>query len=316
MTAERIVHSLEEASRAVGRRRTVCCAGVFDGVHRGHQHLVETAVAEARRRRSMSLVLTFRTHPLSVLAPAYAPPLLTEIDDKLERLKALKPSCIAAVEFNHAFAGVEPEAFVDEVLARQLRAVSVFCGADFRFGREGRGDLRLLEERGRKHGIAVGTVEPVYLHGRIVSSTWTRALVEEGQVEVARECLGRCHVVRGTVVRGEGRGKHLGFPTANIATPASVVVPGEGIYAGQVEIGDRRYGSAIHIGPVPTFGVAERRIEAYIFDFDDDLVGRAVGIHFVARLRDVQQFDTPDELIDQIRADSRRARRLLKREAQ
>jgi riboflavin kinase/FMN adenylyltransferase len=308
----RVVDSLEQASGAVGRRRTVCCVGVFDGVHLGHQRLIGSAVAEAKRRRALSVLLTFRNHPLEVLAPAYAPPLLTEADDKIARLLALGPSVIAAVEFNRRLAAVEPEQFIDDLLAEQLRARAIYCGADFRFGREGRGDLALLKHRGAEHGIRAKTVDAVYVRGRIVSSTWTRALLEEGQVELAAECLGRPHLVRGTVVRGEGRGRQLGYPTANLASPTRVIVPGEGIYAVRVDTENGTSDGVIHIGPVPTFGVSERRIEVHILDFEGDVLGQTLGVHFVARIRDVERFRTPDDLVAQIHRDARRARRLLK----
>jgi riboflavin kinase/FMN adenylyltransferase len=285
---------------------------VFDGVHRGHQRLVEATVAEANRRRALSLVLTFRNHPLELLAPAYAPPPLTEPTDKIARLEALGPSLIAAVEFNRRLAAVEPEKFIDDVLANKLRAAVVYCGADFRFGREGRGDLALLQARGAARGITAHTVEPVYAHGRIISSTWTRALIEEGQVELAAECLGRPHLVRGIVASGEGRGRRLGFPTANIASPTRVIAPGEGIYAVRVDNENGTYGGVIHVGPVPTFGVSARRIEVHLLNFRGDLLGHTLGVHFVARLRDVERFATPDALVAQIRRDARRARRLLK----
>jgi len=309
----RVAGDLEAAARAVGSRRTVCCVGVFDGVHVGHQRLVAAAIGEAQRRRCLSAVLTFRNHPLSVLAPAYAPLLLTDADEKVARLRELAPSLVVAIPFDHAIANLEPEAFVEQVLATRLRAGTVWCGDDFRFGREGRGDVALLEQMGERFGLSAKTIKPVCLHNRVVSSTWIRALIERGEVEQATECLGREYLVRGPVVTGHGRGRKLGYPTANVAPPAGIVLPGDGIYAVRVEAGGRLWGGMMHVGPAPTFNVTDRRLEVHLFGFRGDLLGQTLALRFVARLRDVKRFDSSGQLVRQMEADERRARSVLKR---
>lgn len=308
-----IFGTLAEASQAVGSHRTVCCVGVLDGVHLGHQRLVGAAVDEARRRRCRSVVFTFRNHPLTVLAPAYAPLMLTDPDEKARRLAALGPSLVAMLEFNRALADLEPELFIEEVLARQLYVVSLWCGADFRFGRGGRGNVKMLEESGRRLGIEVRMIEPVTLHDRVVSSTWIRTLIEEGAVAQAAECLGRKYQVRAEVMRGHGRGRELGYPTANLVSPPGVVVPGDGIYAVQAEHGSRAYDGVMHVGPCPTFALGDRRLEVHLFDFQGDLVGRTVVVSFVQRLRDVASFDSAQALVVQIREDVKQARKVLAR---
>jgi len=312
-TSTRVADNLQEAGRMVGDHRTVCCVGVFDGVHLGHQRLIEAAIAEAQRRRCWSLVLTFRNHPLALLAPAYAPLLLTDVGEKVEQIARLNPTIIAAIPFERAIAGLEPDAFIEQVLAKQLRVISVWCGADFRFGRDGRGDLSLLNQVGRRLGLSAKTIEPFCLRGRVVSSTWIRSLIERGEVVQATECLGREYAVRGQVVRGHGRGRQLGYPTANVAPPPGIVLPGDGIYAVRVEAGGRLHGGMIHVGPAPTFHVTDRRLEVYLFDFSGDLIGEILRLHFVARLRDVKRFDSPDQLILQMKDDEKRSRSILKR---
>jgi riboflavin kinase/FMN adenylyltransferase len=308
----RVVGDLNEAARMVGNNRTVCCVGVFDGVHLGHQRLIQAAVAEAARRRCRSVVITFQNHPLSILAPAYAPLLLTDVEEKVKQIAALRPSLIAAILFDRDLADLEPEAFVEETLAKQLYVVSIWCGSDFRFGRQGRGDLTLLAQQGRRVGIEVRTIDPVYQREHLVSSTWIRTLIEHGKVEQAAECLGRNYVIRGPVVSGHGRGRTLGFPTANIAAPAGIVLPADGIYAVRTDVGSRLYGGMINVGPAPTFGVVERRLEVHLFDYKGELAGKSLGVHFVSRLRDVIRFDSAEQLILQMKDDEQRARSVLK----
>jgi len=311
MTATRTATSFDEAVRLIGDRRTVCCIGVFDGVHAGHQKLVGAAIAEARRRRLASLVFTFRNHPLTYLAPPYAPLLLTEPDEKQRHLEALHPSIILMLEFNGDLARLEPEPFVTDVLAQRLRVVSIWCGQDFRFGRAGRGNIDLLRALEAQSGVAAHTIEPVLLDGHCVSSTGIRAQLEEGEAKRAAEGLGRPYVIAGAVVSGHGRGRLLRYPTANLAPPAGVVLPADGIYAVRVAVGGHWHGGMMNLGPSPTFGVTERRFEVHVLDFGGELVGQTVQVAFLERLRDIRYFDSVERLVAQIRADERRTRRIL-----
>jgi len=307
-TPTRVVSDLREAARAIGRHQTVCCVGVFDGVHRGHQRLIAAAVEEARQRRCWSVVLTFRNHPLTVLAPAYAPLLLTDPEEKVRRLIELHPTLVACIPFDRETADLEPATFVKEILAEQLHAASVWCGSDFRFGRGGTGDARLLEQMGQPLGMAAHTIEPVFVRNHLVSSTLIRSLVEQGEVQQAAECLGRDHVVEGPVVSGHGRGRQLGYPTANLAPPPAVVLPADGIYAVRVEAGGRLHDGMMHLGPAPTFDIAQPRLEVHLFDFRGELLGKTIRIHFVSFLREVLRFDSADQLVAQIKADEQNAR--------
>jgi riboflavin kinase/FMN adenylyltransferase len=308
-----IVETIESAARLLGQGPTVCAIGVFDGVHIGHRKLLQDAIEESRARDAASLVFTFRNHPLSVLAPAYAPPLLDESDEKMRRIQELGPTVVLAKEFDHRLADIEPEAFVEDVLVGQLRAVSIWCGSDFRFGREGRGTVRILEQVGGRFGLGVRNIEPVRLHGHVVSSTLVRSLIEDGAVGRAAECLGRWFSLRGEVQTGDGRGADLGYPTANLEPPQEIVLPGDGVYVVLVDTRDGRNGGMVSLGSLPTFDVEERRLEVHLLDFKGDLVGEILTVHFVERLRDIERFDSARALSAQIRTDEQAARRILEK---
>jgi riboflavin kinase/FMN adenylyltransferase len=218
---------------------------------------------------------------------------------------------VLAADFDHHLADIEPEAFVETVLVGQLNTVSIWCGSDFRFGKEGRGNTLLLEEVGGRFGLGVHNVEPVRVHGHIVSSTLVRSLVEDGAVDRAAECLGRWFSLRGEVHPGFGRGVGLGYPTANLEPPAEIVLPGDGIYVALVDARGRRYGGMINLGPAPTVGVEQRRLEAHLLDFEGELVGEILTLHFVERLRDIEKFDSTEALSAQMQEDEKAARRIL-----
>ncbi|MBM3334701.1 bifunctional riboflavin kinase/FAD synthetase, partial [Candidatus Sumerlaeota bacterium] len=170
----------------------------------------------------------------------------------------------------------------------------------------------MLEQEGQRLGVEAHTIEPVVLGGHVVSSSWIRLLLDRGEIELATKCLGRRYRVRGKVVRGDGRGAQIGFPTANIAPPDGIALPADGIYAALVEAGGQVYGGMMHLGPLPTFGLNEQRIEVHLFDFHGCLLGQTVAVEFVARMRDVERFDSPDQLIAQMQDDEQRARAILK----
>jgi len=307
----RVVYTLDDAKEAVGDRRSVCCIGVFDGVHLGHRRLVEATVAEARSAERLSVVLTFSNHPLSVLAPAYAPRLITDAREKANRLRELGPSLVVMVPFERKLADLSPDRFVKEILLGRLGVASLWCGGDFRFGRGGSGTIAVLEELGRRWGFETHTLESVVHRDRTVSSTWIRSLIDQGRVEAAAECLGREHIIRGRVRKGDGRGRRIGFPTANIKPPDGIILPADGAYAVRVEIGRETFGGMAHIGPSPTFGVAEKRIEVHLFDFSGNLRGKTIGVRFAARLREPKRFDSPEALAARLCADEKRARKIL-----
>jgi len=293
---------------------TVVTIGNFDGVHRGHQHVVSRAREVAARLGVDHVVaVTFDPHPMAVLRPEHAPPTLTDIDRRVGLLAEAGVDEVLVVPFSREIAEWSPERFTEEVLAGALHAAAVVVGANFRFGRRAVGDVSLLRELGEALGF---TVEGVALDGgpQIWSSTYVRTCLAAGDVEGAAEALGRPVSVRGTVQRGDRRGRELGYPTANVPSDGTAV-PADGVYAGWLVVpGEGRpLPSAISVGVNPTFaGERSRRVEAYVLDRTDlDLYDREVEVVFVSRLRGMLRFDSVEELLEAMREDVRRTREAL-----
>ena len=296
---------------------SVVTIGAYDGVHSGHRALIEEVRRLAAARGCTTAVVTFDRHPAMVVRPESAPKLLTDLDQKLELLAETGVDHTLVVHFDTERAHESPEDFVEEVLVGVLRARAVVVGHDFHFGHRRRGNVELLTTLGRAYGFDVlGLTLFDDERGQApVSSTRIRDLLAEGRVEEAAQLLGRPHEVRGVVVRGDGRGgPELGYPTANVAVPAEIQLPGDGIYAGWYE---RPNGSvhpaAISVGRRPTFyeDGADLLLEAYLLDFDGDLYGERAKVRFVARLRGEQRFDSVDALIAQMDQDVEATRRAL-----
>lgn len=290
-------------------RDPVVAIGNFDGVHRGHAALFEQARRHAHHLHGEAVVLTFDPHPAKVLAPSYAPPLITTTARKLELIAATGVDVTVLEPFDRAFASRSPEAFVREVLADGLGARHVVVGYDFTFGQKRSGTVELLGELGPRHGFEVTVVPPVSVDGIVCSSTKVREFVLEGRVDGAALLLGRDHEVEGEVVRGAGRGRTIGVPTANVAAETELV-PKLGVYAGwaeRVDGGERsgeRWMAAINVGTNPTF-VDSRTVsvEAHLLDCDEELYGARLRLGFVRRLRDEARFPSREALVAQIRRD-------------
>jgi riboflavin kinase/FMN adenylyltransferase len=285
--------------------------GNFDGVHRGHQELVRVAAARAREIGGAAGVLTFTPHPARVFAPALAPPLIVSLERRLELLGEAGAELAIVEEFTPALAAVEAESFVRDVLAARLGAREIVVGYDFSFGRGRRGTPQLLRALGGELGLGVTVVPPVTVDGLVCSSTKVREFVLEGRVEGAALLLGRPVELQGPVVRGAGRGRALGVPTANVA-PEGELVPRLGIYAARARVLDATgavastHEAALSIGSNPTFTPsvsAPVTIEAHLLDFDDDLYGRRLRLEVLHRLRDERRFESVEALMAQIAAD-------------
>jgi riboflavin kinase/FMN adenylyltransferase len=298
---------LEDDGRASGEVGCVVTIGAYDGVHLGHQHVIATVRGLAARLGLASAVVTFDRHPATVVRPASAPKLLTDLDQKLELLARAGVDRCLVIRFDQPRSEESAEDFVTTVLAGQLRARAVVVGRDFHFGHGRRGDVALLQRMGAQLGFEVHGIDLVGSDGGPpVSSTRIRQLLAEGRVEAAGALLGRDHEVRGVVHRGDGRGRELGFPTANVAVPADICLPADGIYAGWY----RRPGGDVHptalsLGRRPTFyddGEASL-LEAYLLDFDGDLYDQPAAVRFHRRLRDEERFDSVEELVAQIDRD-------------
>ncbi len=290
---------------------TLECAvtiGTFDGVHLGHRSLIARCVARARDEGIEAAIVTWDRHPFMTLRPEHAPPMLSSPERKIELLEGTGADVLVVIPFDEEFSHWPPERFVDDVLVRGLGARAVVIGDGWRFGHKAAGDVDLLRHLGERDGFAVETIE---LQGsgdrEIVSSSRIRDLVTSGAMEDARSLLGRPFDIDGLVVHGDGRGRDLGFPTANLEFDASIARPPRGVYAGRIHVGDSYLPAAISVGVNPTFGgqvgVSPIRIEAFILDFDGDIYGGVVRLEFWSRLRDELKFDSVDDLVAQMASD-------------
>jgi riboflavin kinase/FMN adenylyltransferase len=296
-------------------RRPAIAIGNFDGVHRGHQALIATARRLADRSEGEVVALTFDPHPARLLAPQLAPPLIFSLERRAELLGQAGADVVVAEPFTAEFAAIPAEAFAADVLSRDLGAENVVVGYDFSFGKGRRGDNTLLESLGAGLGFGVSIVRRVSIHGLTCSSTKVREFVLEGRVEGAQVLMGRPCEITGEVVRGAGRGRGLGFPTANVR-PDVELLPKAGIYACRVVILDgpqpETKVAALSIGTNPTFVEQGRlTVEAHLLDYEGDLYGRRVRLEIAGRLRDEMRFESVEALVAQIHADIARTRELL-----
>jgi riboflavin kinase/FMN adenylyltransferase len=289
---------------------SVVVIGVFDGVHRGHQVLLNRAKEIANGRAIIAL--TFDPHPTKIFAPDKAPTLLVTLADRVELLKIHNADQVAVIAFNEKFASMSPEAFVKNVLVDQLHVSTVVVGKNFTYGHKAAGNVDSLILDGIKNNFTVDVQELKDGDGQAISSTLIRKLVTEGNVEKARELLSRPHRLDGVVVHGEKRGREIGYPTANLGNIDDQTIPADGVYAGWLTVGINYWPAAISIGTNPTFeGVRGRQVEAYALDQEGlDLYDKNASIEFGWRLRDTLKFDSLDELLVQMKKDCDKAREL------
>ena len=291
-------------------RGSVLAVGNFDGVHLGHQRVFRAAAAQAEILATRAALLTFSGHPVGTLRPGKAPVPLMLPEDRLEIAEAFGFKMAFVLDFDAGLASMSPERFTDEILVSTLGAVGVVAGAQWRFGSGRRGTMELLEELGRERGLETVAVDPVIAGRQPVSSTRIRELLSRGDVTKARGLLGRPHFVRGTVSRGRGRGKDLGFPTVNLDA-GSVLIPASGTYAGAYILSGRIGPAAVNIGVSPTFSNGLPGVEAHLIGWEGDLYGETVTIVFLHRLRPEQVFADAGQLSCQIARDVERAGELF-----
>lgn len=303
MTAPRIIRDgghlpLEVQGAAV-------TVGTFDGVHRGHLDLISRLVHESRARRLHSVAITFEPHPLDVVNPAAAPPLLTVGEEKLDALFETELDHVVVLEFTHDLASLSATEFVDQILRDRFRMQHLLIGHDHGFGRERAGNATVLQALGASRGFSVGVVDPVAAaDGRWISSTAIRRAVAGGDLPRAAELLGRPYSISGVVVPGAARGRALGFPTLNLSMPSPrKLLPPDGVYAVRVRTDRGTFGGMMNLGPRPTFGEYERSIEAYLFDASGDFYGQPVRLDVIKRLRDTRPFESAEALVAQIGLD-------------
>jgi riboflavin kinase / FMN adenylyltransferase len=303
------LHGIEALPRPGGS--AVVTVGFFDGVHVGHRAVLRRTVDAAREREIPSVAVTFDRHPREVLTPGKEPRLLTTVQRKADLIEEAGIDALLVLQFTEDFSRWPAEDFIVRVLVDGLHADHCVMGANFTFGHRAAGTVELLIQTGPRWGFTAERVELVELEGRRVSSSSIRDALAEGDLVWPLLALGRRFVLDGTVVGGAGRGRDLGFPTANLQTWPRLLLPGRGIYAGRAVVDGRRHVAAISVGTNPTFGVEPLHVEAYLLDFDEDIVGRPISIEFWAYLRDEERFATPDELSDAIGRDVRRTRDLV-----
>ncbi|SEP16590.1 riboflavin kinase / FMN adenylyltransferase [Amycolatopsis saalfeldensis] len=297
--------------------------GVFDGVHRGHQALISRTVRAAAERGLPSVLLTFDPHPSEVLRPGSHPAQLTTLRRKAELVESLGIDAFAVLPFTLDLSKLSPDEFVHEVLVDRLHTAAVVVGDNFTFGFKAAGDVALLRRLGQRFGFVAYGAE---LQGRSLaegdraanditfSSTYVRSCIDAGDVVAAADALGRPHRLEGIVVRGDGRGHDLGYPTANLSTPRFAAVPADGVYVAWFTRSSdpgRRLRAAVSVGTNPTFSGRERTVEAFVLDVDEDFYGQHVALDFVTRLRDQVRFTRSEDLVTQIDDDVARTRKEL-----
>ncbi len=293
-------------------RPSAVTIGFFDGMHRGHQTLIRHTIAAARTERLRSVAVTFDRDPRTVVRPGSQPRLLMTHERRLRALLEQGSHLVLVLPFTRSLSRLKPETFVEQVLVEALQARVVVVGRNFRFGYEAAGSVATLTELGAVHGFRVLPQELLELDGALISSSAIRARLAAGEVEWAAEALGRPHRLDGSVVVGEGRGRSLGVPTANIDVAPGLVVPAAGVYAGHVELASGQHLPAVtNVGVRPTFGGETLTVEAHLLDADLDLYGQHLGVGFRHRLRDERRFDTVEALVEQIHRDIERGRTLL-----
>ena len=306
--------------------RTVVTVGMYDGVHRGHQQLIAAAVAKARSLGRPALLLTFDPHPAEVVRPGAHPAILTSADRKAELVAELGVDAMCVLPFTPEFSRLSPEGFTHTVLVEHLHAAAVVVGENFSYGHRAAGDVASLTREGRRFGFGV---EGLALEtamavdgadgGEVtISSTYIRACVAAGDLVSAARALGRPHRVDGVVVRGERRGRELGYPTANVESPLYTAVPADGVYAGTLVLKDSRgrhqgtHPAAISVGTNPTFQGTRRTVEAFLLVWTGDLYGEHVGVEFVERLRPMTAYEGAEALVVQMGTDVEDTRKVLR----
>lgn len=280
--------------------------GVFDGVHLGHHRVLDGLGAGGSGL--WKVALTFGTHPASLLSSRGTPTPLTTLERRLELLEQAGMDAVAVLEFDDDLRNLTPSEFVDRYLVDGLHAHLVIVGVGFRFGKDADGDARALERFGELHGFEVETVPILGSDGREIRSTAIRGALSRGDVESAAEMLGRPHEVDGRIVPGDGRGRQIGIPTANLELEATIAVPARGVYVVSVTIDGVEHLAVANVGIRPTFDGSVELVEVHILDFDRDLYGSTLRVRFIARLRDERRFDSVADLIVQIGRDIAAAR--------
>jgi riboflavin kinase/FMN adenylyltransferase len=268
----------------------------------GHQELIRLVMKRAKEIGGISLIVTFRPHPLKILAPEKCPPLISIYEEKIKHIEKLGVDVLVKIPFTKDFASMTPRDFVKNILFDLLGAKEIFVGYNYRFGKGREGNIQMLRELGDELGFSLREVEQVSLDGEVISSTKIRDLIKEGQVEHASRQLGRHYAITGIVVKGDRRGKSIGFPTANIA-PKHSIHPAYGVYVVRIVAREKCYDGVANVGLRPTFDKKDLTLEVHILDFNEDLYGEEVTVCFLHRVRAEKKFESVEALVQQIKSD-------------
>lgn len=301
---------LRELEGVTPQRDTYFSIGVFDGVHIGHHSLISRLLHTSAENGCQSGVITFHPTPVSVLRPGVSIRYLTDVRERVDLIKALGVDIVLPVTFTLELSIVTARDFVD-ILMDKLRLKGLVLGADFALGYNREGTVAFLTKLGHEMGFSVEVVSHKDFEGARVSSTAIRAAIAEGDIATANKYLGRIHTTSGKVISGDGRGRALGFPTANMSVWNDLAIPPDGIYATRVRHKDELYLAATYVGSSPTFDGRERAIEAYLMDFTGDLYGEEIVVEWIDMVREDRTFNTPSELRAQMEKDVMKTKKIL-----
>ncbi|HEY2647514.1 MAG TPA: bifunctional riboflavin kinase/FAD synthetase [Candidatus Acidoferrales bacterium] len=309
--AFQVFHSIEDwSAHWADGRRTVVAIGTFDGLHVGHQRILQSVRERARATGQCATVVTFDPHPMRVLLPDRAPFMIQTLAQRLAGFERMGMDAALVLRFDHALSMVSAEEFIERILVGSLRAGAIFVGANFRFGHRGAGDVKLLGEYGERCGYEIEIVPPVQVAGMIVSSTAIRGIVACGDVAGAIPLLGRAFSLTGEIRPGAGRGRTVLFPTLNLV-PEQELLPMLGVYATECSVGGKLYSSVTNVGTRPTFNGEGVTVESHLFGFNETLTGGGMEVWFHSRIRDERKFAGAEELRAQIALDMETARKFF-----
>ena len=289
----------------------VLTIGSFDGIHLGHRQIMKKTIQEAKRYECDSALLTFDPHPLQVVAPAAAPKFLTSYHQKVELIQNFGINRIIFKRFTNEFAQLPYQDFIKKYFVERFSVKKIIVGQDFRCGYQSQGTPEKIKELGAKHGFAVEKIPSIQLDNQDISSTYIRNLIKEGAVGQVRQQLGRNFKLESKVIAGDGRGRKLGYPTANLKPVTDYVIPPAGVYACRIKINGELYNGVVNLGYRPTFDKDDFSIEVYIFDFSDMIYEQTVELEFIERIREELDFTTKEELIEYIEKDVQKAKEIL-----
>ncbi len=292
---------------------TVITIGSFDGIHLGHKKLFRKTIELAEKFSAVPVVVSFDPHPRKVLFPEAHFKFLTTLEEKIYLLHKEKIKKLVFIPFTMEVAGLSPEIFVQEYIVDGLRTKGVVVGFNFRFGKNRKGDTEVLKKYGEKYGFVVEKVDPVQINNYVVSSSLIRSLLEKGELELANKMLGHFYFLTGKVIEGAGRGRKLGFPTANLEISPEKLIPASGVYAVKVYLEKKEFHGVMNIGTKPTFMEKTLSVEVHIFDFCDNIYGKNIRVELIKFIREERKFSSIEELKKQITKDCKLARSILRR---